>query len=65
MIGQSASRQVQFVTEQMIEKIENALIPRPFELKYSYRPVALDQTIREARHRQNGFLEELNLPLLP
>jgi hypothetical protein len=49
----------------MIEKIESALMTRPVELTYSYRPVALDQTIREARHRQNGFLEQLNLPLLP
>jgi hypothetical protein len=49
----------------MIEKIESAVIARSFELKYSYRPVALDQTIREARHRQNGFLEVLSLPLMP
>ena len=41
------------------------MITGSVELMYSYRPVALDQTIREARHRQNGFLEELNLPLLP
>jgi len=27
--------------------------------------VALDLAIREARHRQNAFLEELNLSLLP
>ena len=38
----------------MIEKIENALITRPFEIKYSYRPVALDQTIREAHDQHNG-----------
>jgi hypothetical protein len=39
----------------MIEKIENALITRPFKLKYSYRPVALDQTIREAHDPPNAF----------
>ena len=49
----------------MTEKIETALITKPFELKYSYHPVALDQKIREARDLHNAFLEELNLPLLP
>ena len=49
----------------MIKKIGSALITRPVELMYSYRPVALDQKIREARDLHNAFLDELNLPLLP
>jgi hypothetical protein len=49
----------------MIEKSKAHRLTRPVELMYSYRPVALDQKILEARDLHNAFLEELNLPLLP
>jgi hypothetical protein len=64
-LAKAQVQHIQFVTEQMIKKIESALITKPVELMYSYRPVALDQKIREARDLHNAFLDELNLPLLP